>query len=54
MEKTGNESMLINLDKKDIILNNMHTFSMSKLMKNIEIIESTGINIKETLIINFL
>jgi DNA polymerase-3 subunit delta' len=46
LKKTGNESMLINLDKKDIILNNMHTFSMSKLMKNIEIIESTGINIK--------
>jgi DNA polymerase-3 subunit delta' len=45
-KKTGNENMLINSDKKDIILNNAHIFSMRKLMRNIEIIESTGLNIK--------
>lgn len=45
-KKTGKENILINLDKKDIILNNVHFFSMHKLMSNIEAIELARINIK--------
>lgn len=40
-KRSGNENMLINSDKKDIILNNAGLFSVPKLMKNIETVEET-------------
>jgi DNA polymerase III subunit delta' len=43
---SGKENMLINSDKKDIILNSVDGFSPQKLMKNIETIETTRKNIK--------
>lgn len=47
LKKTGNENMLINSDKKDIIFNNAGAFTMQKLIKNIETIEQTRRNIKQ-------
>ncbi len=44
--KTGNENVLINSDKKDIILNNMGRFSEEKLHHNIKVIENAYSNIK--------
>ncbi|MDP4181691.1 MAG: DNA polymerase III subunit delta' C-terminal domain-containing protein, partial [Bacillota bacterium] len=40
-KKTGEENMLINSDKKGIILNNVNKFSAKKLGDNIEQIEKT-------------
>jgi len=45
-KKTGKENMLINSDKKDIILNNAPGFSTQKLMSSLELIESTRMNVK--------
>lgn len=45
--KSGNENILINSDKKDIILRNVDKFSMEKLLKNIETIEAVRKNIKQ-------
>ena len=39
--------MLINSDKKDIILSNMSNFTVLKLLENIEIIEMARKNIKQ-------
>jgi DNA polymerase-3 subunit delta' len=44
---SGNENILINSDKKDIILSNAQEFSMLKLSKNMEIIEEARRNIKQ-------
>ncbi len=46
-KKAQKENILINSDKKDIILNNAGQFSTAKLIKNIEIIEYTRKNIKQ-------
>lgn len=46
-KKFGNEKMLINLDKKDIILKNLNNFSTEKIYKNIEVINDFGNNIKK-------
>jgi DNA polymerase III subunit delta' len=40
-KRSRNEKILINSDKKDIILNNVSHFSVQKLMKNIETVEET-------------
>ncbi|WP_265446807.1 DNA polymerase III subunit delta' [Acetivibrio straminisolvens] len=45
--KSGNEKLLINSDKKDIILKNTSRFSTGKLLHNIDIIEETRRNIKQ-------
>jgi len=45
--KSGNEKLLINSDKKDIILKNTNKFSTGKLLKNIDIIEEMRKNIKQ-------
>jgi len=45
--KFGNEKLLINSDKKDIILKYAGRFSAGKLLNNIEIIEETRRNIKQ-------
>lgn len=47
LKKTGKENMLINSDKKDIIVDNAGRFSVPKLMKNIAVIEKTLKNIKQ-------
>lgn len=47
LKETGKENILINYDKKDIILSNVLGFSMRKLMKSIETIELTRKNIKQ-------
>jgi len=47
MKKAGNEILLINSDKKDIILSNALGFSAPKLAKDMEIIEQTRRNIKQ-------
>ncbi len=44
-KKFGNEKMLINLDKKDIILENLNNFSTEKIYKNIETIDNLSNNI---------
>lgn len=44
-KKFGNEKMLINLDKKDIILENLKNFSTEKIYKNIETIDNLSNNI---------
>lgn len=46
-EKSGNEKMLINSDKKDIILRNVNNFSTEKIYKNIEVIDDLRNNIKK-------
>lgn len=46
-KKTGNENILINSDKKDIILGNVDGFEIDKLIKNIAAIEDTRRNIKQ-------
>lgn len=46
IKKAGEENMLINFDKKDIILNNVAEFSTQKLINNIEAIELTRSNIR--------
>jgi DNA polymerase-3 subunit delta' len=45
--KYGNENILINSDKKDIILENAWGFSMEKLLDNIAVIEETRRDIKK-------
>lgn len=45
--KFGNEKLLINSDKKDIILKYAGRFSAGKLLNNIEIIEEARRNIKQ-------
>jgi DNA polymerase III subunit delta' len=47
VKKAGKENVLINSDKKDIILSNVSNFSVEKLLENIEIIEMTRKNIKQ-------
>lgn len=47
IKRAGKENILINSDKKDIILNNVSNFSVEKLLENIEIIEMTRRNIKQ-------
>lgn len=47
IKKSRDENLLINFDKKDIILNNACNFSVQRLMKNIKIIEKTRRNIKQ-------
>jgi DNA polymerase III subunit delta' len=47
VKKAGKENVLINSDKKDIILSNVSNFSVEKLLENIEIIELTRKNIKQ-------
>ena len=47
LKKTGNQNILINSDKKDIILNNMSDFTVSKLLNNIEVIEMARKNLKQ-------
>lgn len=44
---TGNENLLINSDKKDIIFNNASVYSESRLMNCIENLESARRNIKQ-------
>ncbi len=46
-KKTGNENILINSDKKDIILDNVDGFEIDKLIRNIAAIEDTRRNIKQ-------
>ncbi|NLI57383.1 MAG: DNA polymerase III subunit delta' [Clostridium sp.] len=46
-KKFGNEKMLINLDKKDIILRNQNNFSTENIYKNIEVIDDLRNNIKK-------
>ncbi len=46
-KKSGNENILINSDKKDIILKNVDRFAISKLIENIASIENTRRNIKQ-------
>lgn len=46
-KKTGNENILINSDKKDIILKNMDRFEISRLIENIAAIEEARKNIKQ-------
>lgn len=47
LRKTGNEYMLINSDKKDIIINNIQKFSVEKLLSNINTIEIARKNIRQ-------
>ena len=47
VKRVREENVLINSDKKDIILRNAANFTAQKLMKNIEIIEMTRKNIKQ-------
>jgi DNA polymerase III subunit delta' len=46
-KETGKENILINYDKKDIILGNVSAFSIGKLVKCVEIVELTRRNIKQ-------
>jgi len=46
-KKTGNENILINSDKKDIILKNVDRFETGKLIENIAVIEEARKNIKQ-------
>lgn len=45
-KNSGNENILINSDKKDIIFNNAAVFSENRLIKSIEAIEETRRNLK--------
>lgn len=47
IKRVGKENILINSDKRDIILNNVSNFSMESLFRNIELIEKTRLNIKQ-------
>ena len=47
LKKTGNENMLINSDKKDIILNNVSAFSTREIVRNIELIEQSRRYLKQ-------
>jgi DNA polymerase-3 subunit delta' len=47
LKLTGKEKILINYDKKDIILSNVSAFGTRKLVDNIELIEKTRRNIKQ-------
>ena len=47
LRKTGNEYMLINSDKKDIILNNIQDFSAEKLLTGINTLETARKNIRQ-------
>jgi DNA polymerase-3 subunit delta' len=47
MKEVGNENILINSDKKDIILNVVPAFSKRQLVRNIDIIELARRNIKQ-------
>jgi DNA polymerase III subunit delta' len=47
MKETGNEKLLINSDKKDIILNNAPAFPVQKLVANIDLIEAARRAIKQ-------
>ncbi|MDQ2086369.1 DNA polymerase III subunit delta' C-terminal domain-containing protein [Herbivorax sp. ANBcel31] len=44
--KFGNEKMLINSDKKDIILRNVNNFSTERIYKNIKVVDDLRNNIK--------
>lgn len=46
-KETGKENILINSDKKDIILKNVDKFEINKLIKNINAIEEARKNIKQ-------
>lgn len=46
-KKSGNENILINSDKKDIILKNVDGFEIGKLIENIAAIEEARRNIKQ-------
>lgn len=46
-KKSGNENILINSDKKDIILKNVDGFKASKLIENIAAVEEARRNIKQ-------
>jgi len=50
-KNAGKEKLLINSDKKDIIINNARDFEVRKLVKNIETIELTRLNIRKN--VNF-
>lgn len=47
LKETGRENILINYDKRDIILSNVSTFSLQKLMNSMEAVEVTRKNIKQ-------
>lgn len=47
VKETGNEYMLINSDKKDIILSKIQEFSVEKLLDGIRIVENARKNIKQ-------
>lgn len=47
LRKTGNEYLLINSDKKDIILDNIHDFSAEKLLTDINTLETARKNIRQ-------
>ena len=47
LKKTGNEKILINSDKKDIILKNLPNLTTEKLLVNMEVIEATRREIKQ-------
>lgn len=47
VKSAGIENMLINSDKKDIIVNNVSRYSIQDLINNIEIVETTRQNIKQ-------
>jgi DNA polymerase-3 subunit delta' len=51
VKRLQGENVLINSDKKDIIINNARGFTVRKLAKSLEVIEFTRINIKRN--INF-
>jgi len=44
--QTGNQKLLINSDKKDIIFNNIHNFTTHKLAENIEAVETARSQLK--------
>ncbi len=46
-KKTGKENMLINSDKKDMIISNASNYTTQKLIRNVECIEEARKNIKQ-------
>jgi len=47
VKKSSDENMLINSDKKDIILNSAPAFSLHRILRNIETIQETHKKIKQ-------
>lgn len=47
LKNTGNENLLINCDKQDIILDDVQAYSKKELVRNIEIIEATRRSISQ-------